>query len=193
MFEWKDHIPHINSISNSLTNSGDVSIYTSTDQIENRHFANSMVQSVGAAFQDLSRDIWTPKIIGHPVQILLKYADLFWNTRTPTSAVLQVHFQVRRSRVQKKHRSDGSDIYHICLNYCSCHWIIPAPVIDHQARAERDIPRTMRVSVYLGGRGSTVNRSIARIAGAVKLTEIVIYDRSAVRYCTAVQLNPVDL
>ena len=31
----------------------------------------------------------------------------------------------------------------------------------------------MRVRGYLGGRGSTVNRSIARIAGAVKLTEIV--------------------
>ena len=40
----------------------------------------------------------------------------------------------------------------------------------------------MRVRGYLGERGSTVNRSIARIAGAVKLTEIVIYDRSAVQY-----------
>ena len=42
--------------------------------------------------------------------------------------------------------------------------------------------RTMRVRGYLGGRGSTVNRSIARIAGAVKFIEIVIYDRSAVQY-----------
>ena len=40
----------------------------------------------------------------------------------------------------------------------------------------------MRMHGYLGGRGSTVNRSIAQIAGAVKLTEIVIYDHSAVQY-----------
>ena len=40
----------------------------------------------------------------------------------------------------------------------------------------------MRVRGYLGGRGSTVKRLIARIAGATKLTEIVIYDRSAVQY-----------
>ena len=35
-----DHLPHINSISNSLTNSGDVSFFTSIDQflcIEPRH------------------------------------------------------------------------------------------------------------------------------------------------------------
>ena len=42
----------------------------------------------------------------------------------------------------------------------------------------------MRVRDYLGGHGSMVNRSIARIAavGAVKLSEIVIYDPSAVQY-----------
>ena len=34
----------------------------------------------------------------------------------------------------------------------------------------------------IGGRGSTVNCSIARIVGAVKLTKIVIYDPSAVQY-----------
>ena len=104
-----------------------------------------------------------------------------WNIRTSTSAVLQVHFQVRRCRLQKKHRSDGSDIYRICLkNYSRT---------GHRSNSSwtkyitsLNSPRTMCVRGYLGGRGSTVNRSIARIEGAMKLTEIVIYDRSAVQY-----------
>ena len=33
-----DHFPHVNSISNSLTNSGDVSSLTSIEQIPSRHF-----------------------------------------------------------------------------------------------------------------------------------------------------------
>ena len=44
----------------------------------------------------------------------------------------------------------------------------------------------MRVYDYLGGRGSMVIPSIiTQIAGAVKLTEIVIYDHSAVQYCNS--------
>ena len=33
-----DHLPHVNSISNSLTNSGDISYHTSIEQIPRRHF-----------------------------------------------------------------------------------------------------------------------------------------------------------
>ena len=50
----------------------------------------------------------------------------------------------------------------------------------------------MHVRDYCGGHGSTVTCSITRITPqhAVKLVEIVIYDRSAV---ATVQLNQVDL
>ena len=36
-----DHLPHVNSIINSLTNSGDVSFLTSDEQIVQRHFSAS--------------------------------------------------------------------------------------------------------------------------------------------------------
>ena len=118
------------------------------------------------------RNIW--------IGVLPKYVDHLWNIRTPTSAAPQVHFQVRRCQVQDKHRRDGSDIYRICLNYCSCPWIVPASVIIRLKLNELYdlwswyIPplnslRTMRMRDYPGGHGSMVNRSIARIAGAVKL------------------------
>ena len=40
-----DHFPHVNSISNNLTNSGDVSSLTSIEQIPHRHFGTGGARS----------------------------------------------------------------------------------------------------------------------------------------------------
>ena len=64
----------------------------------------------------------TLKYLDCPVLILLKYVDRLCNIRTPTSATPHAH-------LQKKHCSNGSDIYRISLNYCFCPWIVPALVI----------------------------------------------------------------
>ena len=115
------------------------------------------------------------------VQISLKYADLLEILRSPPLP----HCKCISTCKDVKYKRSITVMGQTSIVFA---WIIvPAlELFPHRSSIMYippvNSPCTMHVHGYLGGRGSMVNCSIARIAGAVKLTKIVIYDRSAVQY-----------